>query len=180
MKKIIAAVLGLMLSCSMVFAAEADENKETKETSSSSASSASGKNKITGEVYLSALGFGFNQAVIYDRMLSENLGVGGGVLASESGFSDIGLFGDLKFKKWNFGLGVTFNFNSDAELMGSLYRAVYHGDSWQWGPGKAGFVLGVEGNMFGFESEASEDADLSVILYELPRFVFGVNWQLDF
>lgn len=175
MKKVIAAVLGLMLSCSMVFAAEADENKES---SSSSASSDFAKNKITGEVYLTALGFAFNQVVTYDRMFSERFGIGAGILASESSWSDIGLFGDIRFaKKWSAGIGATFNLNSDADSVGYLMRCVYHGDSWQWGPGKAGFVLGVEEHVFGAEVDGD---GIGVILYVLPRFVFGVNWQLDF
>lgn len=167
-----------MLSCSLVLAEESNEKEETKETSSSSASSGFASNKITGEVYLSALGMSFNQAVIYDRMFSESFGVGGGVLVSESSWTDFGVFGDIRFAtKWSAGLGMTFNLNSDADSVGYLMRCAYHGDSWQWGPGKAGFVLGADWHLFGFETDMD---GIDVLLYILPRFMFGVNWQLDF
>lgn len=177
MKKIVAAALSLMLSCSVVFAAESNEKEEAKETSSSSASSGFAENKITGEVYLAALGMSFNQAVTYDRMFSEKMGAGLGILVSESSWTDFGLFGDFKLEKWNFGLGFTLNTNSDADRVGYLMRAIYHGNSWQWGPGKAGMTLGFDWHCFGFETDGN---DMTGLLYFLPRFVCGVNWQLDF
>lgn len=167
MKKIIATMLGLVLSCSVLFAAE-----ENQGNSSGSSFFNDGKNKVTAEAYLSAPGVAFNQAVVYDRMFRENMGAGIGLIASESNYTDFGVFGDFKVNKWNFGMGLILNTNSDANTAGVLMRAGYHGNDWQWGPGKAGFLLGVDWHMTG-------GTDLA-LLYFLPRFMFGVNWQLDF
>lgn len=147
-------------------------------TAQESGGSSYSKNHLTFEVSASVLAFAFNQTAIYDRMLTQNVGLGVGIMASESSWTDFALFADVKAWKWSFGMGPTFNANSDADPVGFLWRAVYHGNSWQWGPGKAGMVLGVEEHIFGFESSDGGNGIMGLIC-ELPRFVCGINWQLD-
>ena len=77
---------------------------------------------------------------------------------------------DFKINKWNLGIGGGY-----AYLAGStsfVLRGVYHGNSWEWDPMKAGWTIGTDWHTY------SQDGSISAILAMLPRFVLGVNCQL--
>lgn len=70
----------------------------------------SGDNLFIFEATGCALGFGENQVVTFDHMVGDSFGIGGGGYAY--------LAGSTSF----------------------VLRGVYHGNSWNWGPMKAGVL----------------------------------------
>ena len=175
MKKLFTVIFAVVaLGTFGLFAEEAESSKTESK-----------KNLLTFEATAGVIGFGINEVVTYDYMFNNNFGIGAGVNASEGMVGTIDGFVDLKFKKWNFGVGGGYSYARSSSDF--LLRAVYHGDSWNWGPFKAGMTLGTDWHMFNIgtgknqEIQSQTENTVNNILYImgiLPRFVLGINMQL--
>jgi len=132
------------------------------------------KHLFIGEATVGAIGFGVNEVFTYDFNFTDFFGLGAGIQATEGMIGTINGFIDFRLAKWNLGLGGGYSYMNNSENF--LVRAVYHGNSWNWGPLKAGMTLGTDWQL----SSASGDgqaAALVGIITMVPRFIIGINVQ---
>lgn len=159
MKKIIfAIVIALAMGCGTLTAKESDSIYKK------------GDKVITFEATGGILGFGLNEVVTFDFMRGETFGIGAGIAVSEGLVATIDGFLDIKLNKWNLGIGGGYNYQHKSQSF--IFRAVHHGNEWDWGPMKAGLAIGCDWHLF------SAEGSFSTILGILPRFIIGVNCQL--
>lgn len=138
------------------------------------------KHLLTCEATAGVIAVGVNEVATYDFMFTENFGIGGGIAVSEGIIGDVDAFLDVKVWKWNFGVGGGYDWGFNTGSI--LFRAVYHGNSWQWGPGKAGMTLGADWHLayMGDSKNMTPGEGFTQIIHVIPRFVIGINWQLGF
>lgn len=146
------------------------EDAEVSETGSK-------KNLLTFEVTGGVVGFGINEVVTYNYMFSNKFGIGAGINASEGMVGTIDGFVDFKVGKWNFGIGGGYSYSFAESSSDFMVRAIHHGNSWDWGPFKAGLTLGTDWHMFSVSGGESQ-ADIIKLLGIFPRFILGVNMEL--
>lgn len=164
MKKFITAVVcTLAMCCSSLFAE--DNNSDYK----------AGDNVFIFEGTVGLLGFSVNEVVTFDHLFNETFGIGGGIALSEGVIGSIEGFLDLKVQKFNFGIGGGVNYAYGTPSI--LLRAVYHGNSWNWGKLKAGMTVGADWHIAKNNLD-EEDVTLGDLLAPFPRFIIGINAQL--